>query len=159
MMELGIVRPSSSNWASPLHMVPKETPGDWHPCGDFYALNNATILDQYPILHIQDFTSTLHRATIFSKLDVVHAYHQIPVEPSDVPKTAIISPFGIFEFLWMSFGLRNGAQTSQRFMDQVLCGLHFTHNYINNLLIASPDVEEHRKQLQLMFEWLQRQVF
>ncbi len=69
MMQLGIVL-SSSNWSSPLYMAPKKTPGDWHPCGDYKALNNASVSDCYPIPHIQDFAASLHGATIISTLDL-----------------------------------------------------------------------------------------
>ena len=92
---------------------------------------------------------------IFSKVDLVCGYNQIPVAAADVPKTAVITPFGVFEFLRMPFGLKNAAQAFQRFMDQVCRGLEdFLFVYIDDIFVARPDTKEHRRHLHLLFQRL-----
>lgn len=98
------VSKSSSNWASQLKTVPKSN-GDWHPCGDYRALNAATKLDRYPEPHVQDLSARLAGCKVFSKIDLHRANHQIPVAPDDVLKTAVITPVGLFEFKHMPHGL------------------------------------------------------
>jgi hypothetical protein len=81
-------------------MVPKPD-GSWRPCGDYSRLNTVTTPDKYPLPNLQDLSSHLHGATIFSKLDLEKGYYQVPMNPADVPKTAIINPFGLFEFKYL----------------------------------------------------------
>lgn len=71
IMELGIIYPSNSNWASPLHLMSKSG-GTWRACGDYRAPNSATKPERYPIPRIHDVTVIIHGKPIFSKLDLNH---------------------------------------------------------------------------------------
>lgn len=153
MIKLGLARPSKSPWAAPLHLVPKNA-NEWRPCGDYRALNSRTCPDKYGVRHIQDFAQELQGKLVFSTIDLVRAFNQIPVATEDIPKTAITTPFGLFEFPYMTFGLRNAAQTFQRFIDEVTRGFDFCYAYIDDILVASVSEREHLHHLEILFQRL-----
>ncbi len=142
-----------STCASALVTVDKPD-GSIRCCGDYGPLNAVTDPDKYPVPHIQDFTAQLHGCQIFSKIDLIRGYHQIPMAQQDRYKTAIITPFGLFEYARMPFGLKNAAQTFQRLMDTATADLNFIFVYLDDILIASKNKQQHIWHLRQLFQRL-----
>jgi hypothetical protein len=100
---------------------------------------------------MQDLSNGLHGCTVFSKIDLVKGYHQIPVATEDIPKTAIITLFGLFESLFTHFGLSNVAQTYQRMMDRATDGLEGVFAYMDDSRVGSPDRQTQLHNLEAFF--------
>ncbi|GFW06383.1 retrovirus-related Pol polyprotein from transposon 297 [Trichonephila clavipes] len=145
--------PALCPWASPLHVV-KKSNGEHRPWGDYCRQNSVTVPDRYPVPHIQDCTQNLYGKTVFTTLDLARAYHQIAINPPDIPKTAVTTPFGRLEYTAMPFGLRNSGQTFQRHMHQVLAHLEFCIPYFDDFLIVSSSEDEHLDHLHQIFSRL-----
>lgn len=122
----------------------------WRPCGDFRLLNARTVHDRFPVRNIHDFASELDGKTVFSVIDCKKAYHHIAVNPEDVEKTAVVTPFGLFEFKYMTFILRNAAQTFKRFMGDAVKGCFSILGRRFSWRITS--VEEHLSHFRHLFE-------
>ena len=154
LLEVGFITEiKHPDWLANLVMVPKKDKS-WRPCGDYRSLNLRTVPDRYPMRNIADFVDELTGCRIFSKIDLKSAYWQIPMASDSVAKTAITTPFGLFEFIKMPFGLRNASQTFQRFADNIFRNLPFVYNYVDDLLIASQSEDEHDQHLKQLFQVL-----
>ena len=144
MLEMRVVRPSTSPYASPIVMVKKKD-GSNRVCVDFRKLNKITEVDPEPMTTAEDL-HVYHRLSgkkYLSKIDLTKGYWQILVAPEDVYKTAFVTPDRQYEFLQMPFGMVNSGATLIRGLKKVLKGLSGVGSYINDIVIYSDSWEEH----------------
>lgn len=99
-------------------------------------------MERYHVPNIQEISSQLAGCTIFSRINLLKAVHHIPLNLADIPMTAIITHIGLFEYVLLSFGLWNAAQTFQSCIDKVLLGMSFA--YIDDLVSSTNTVSHHQ---------------
>lgn len=153
MLEMGIVEPSNSEWASPPVLV-KKADGSSRYCIDFRRLNECTVKDSYPLPIIEDCLDTLAGNSWFSALDMSWGYHQIPMAEGSRSKTAFPTRYGLFHFCRMPFGLCNSPATFQRAINLVLRGMTWKEvlAYLDDVLILGVSFDNHLVNLELVFQ-------
>ena len=156
----GWIEPSTSPFGAPILFVSKKD-GGLRMCVDYRALNKVTVRNRYPLPRIEDLFDQLQGACYFSSIDLAQGYHQLRVTPEDVPKTAFRTPFGHFQFKVLNFGLTNAPATFQSAMNNVFKDVmgKFVLVYLDDILIFSKNLEEHRMHVRHVLETLRKQRF
>jgi hypothetical protein len=144
LLEKGFIRPSSSLWGCPAIFVKKKD-RTLRMCVDYRPINEVSIKNKYPLPRIDILFNQLTGARVFSKIDLRSGYHQIRIRPKDIPKTAVTTWYGLFEYLVMSFGLTNVPAHFTYLMNSVFMPKleKFVVVFIDNILIYSKNEEEH----------------
>ena len=155
MLQLGIIRPSMSPWASPVVIVPKPD-GTIRFCVDYRKVNKVTKMDAYPIPSMERMIEKVASAKYISTIDLTKGYWQIPLETSTIEKSAFITTKGLYEFLVMPFGMKTAPATFQRMMSEiVLRGLEFADAYIDDVEVDTPtSFSQHISELRQVFQRL-----
>ena len=157
MLKKCIIEESSSTWMAPVVFVHKKT-RDVQICIDYQALNKQTVKDAYPLPlpHPDDLQHRFAGCIIFSTLDLLSGYWQLPVHKEDQANTAFCPGhgLGLFQFRRMPFGLSRAPALFQTVMDRTYSDLLFTTTYLDNLLIHSQTLQVHKEHLQTLFERL-----
>lgn len=148
MLRLEVIKPSTSEWQSPIVLVPKPD-GSIRFCVDYWEVNGLAQFDAYPMPQADILIGQLGRAQYLSALDLMKGYWQVPVRPQDRVKTASATPTGLYQFKRMPFGLHRAAATFQRLVDRALEGCKgFARAYIDNIVVSSSSWPEHLDHLQ-----------
>ena len=118
LQEAGYIHLSSSPWGASVLFVQKKD-GSQRMCVDYRSLNDVTVKNKYPLPRIEDLFDQMRGARVFSKIDLRSGYHQMKIRPSDIPKTAFLTRYGLYEFTVMSFGLTNAPAYFMNLMNKV----------------------------------------
>jgi hypothetical protein len=148
LQEAGYFRPNSSPWGAPILFVQKKD-GSQRMCVDYRSLNDVTVKNKYSLPRIEDLFDQMRGAKVFSKIDLCSGYHQMRIRPSDIPKTAFSTRYGLYEFTVMSFGLTNAPAYFMNLMNKVFMEYldRFVVVFIDDILIYSKSDSDHEEQL------------
>ncbi|SGY32227.1 BQ5605_C002g01336 [Microbotryum silenes-dioicae] len=159
----GRLRPSSSEYSSPAFIIPKkgmDTDPSIMPrwVNDYRILNAATVPDRTPLPLPDEILAVAARARFWSKIDMTNSFFQTKMAEEDIPKTAVATPWGLFEWVVMPMGLSNAPATHQRRVNKALSSLigKSCFAYLDDITIFSDTMEDHQNHVKEVLEALRR---
>lgn len=161
LLKNDLIEPSSSNFNSPLILVPKKSPDNqktYRMCVDYRAVNKKLIADKFPLPRIDDILDNLGRAKHFSIIDLFSGFHQIPIHPESRDITAFSTDKGIFRWKVLPFGLNVAPNSFSRMMSIAFSGLspNKAFLYIDDIIIIGCSKNHHLNNLKEVFEILRK---
>ena len=160
LLDKGVIRKSSSQYASPAFLVPKPH-GDYRMVVDYRLLNRKVVFDAFPMPMVEHAFADFQNAKVFSVLDLNSAYYQIPLTAKSRKATAFCTPFGLFEFNKLPMGISVGCQVLSRVIDTLFGDLKqkFVCSFMDDLVVYSNSLNEHLRHLAEVFTRLERAGF
>ncbi len=156
LLDEGVIQESYSPWNSPLFLVGKKD-GTYRPVIDFRRVNALTVPDHYPLPVLSDLLQSIGPSnSVFSTIDLLSGFWQIPLDPQSRKITAFSTPSGHYEWLRLPMGLRNAPLTFQRMANSLFSGLigNGLFVYLDDLILVSKDLESHFQKLDLVLSRL-----
>ena len=119
---------------------------------DYRGLNQVTIMNTYPLPHIEELFDQLKWARVFSKLDLRQGYYQVRIKEEDIPKTAFNTWYGHYEWVVMPFGLTNAPAVFMDLIQRVFRPYldQFVVIFLDDFLIYFKSEEDHARHLRLV---------
>lgn len=155
LLKEGIIRPSTSEWASPVLLVSKPD-GSVRLCIDYRKLNSIMKDDKFPMARLTDIFDSLYGAEYFSKLDINQGFYNFKLHPDDIEKSAFITNDGLYEFLRVPFGLRTSPACFNRLMRKIFGDILYSQCflYVDDLLAYGKTFDDHLNSLENIFRKL-----
>lgn len=153
MLDNGLAEPCSSNWASPCLLV-KKADSSLRLCTDYRKVNSLSKPDLYPLPRMEDCIDQVGSAKFVSKFDLLKGYWQVPLSKRAREIAAFITPFGLYSYIVMPFGLRNAPATFQRLMNRVVAGLNGCAVYLDDVVVFSDTWETHVQHIKALLDRL-----
>jgi hypothetical protein len=152
LLDKGYIRPSTSPWGYPTLFVEKKDK-ELLVCVEYRLLNAIIIKNKYPLPRIEILFNQLVGAQVFTKIDLRSGYHQIEISAEDIPKTAFMTRYGLYEYLVLSFGL---TKAPTHFMYLFMLELNkFVMVFFDDILVYLKTMEEHEEHLGIVLQRLQ----
>ena len=154
--ELEVITPVKySKWAAPVVPIVKED-GSIRLCGDYKVTINSVLLpDTYPLPRVEDLSAVLSGGKSFSKLDLRHAYLQVPLDEESKKYTTINTQRGLFQYERLPFGISSAPSIFQRIMDNLLKDIPYVCVYLDDILVSGKTDSEHLQNLDLVLKRLE----
>lgn len=161
LLDNDLIEPSTSNYNSPLILVPKKSPNDiksYRMCVDFRSINKKLIADKFPLPRIDDILDNLGRARHFSILDLFSGFHQIPLHENSRDLTSFSTDQGAFRWKVLPFGLNVAPNSFSRMMSLAFSGLepNKAFLYIDDIIVIGCSRKHHLKNLTSVFDILRK---